>query len=103
MTSSSAESAASHLRSSLVKRRSAIRAVVRQKSSAAIEIVFLQEFGPEGLWRGVEVRPPFRREIHEIPIRPHGVQVIHHRFSPPEMSNPAFLSAEYVHHRQLHV
>src|SRR5688572_4960188 len=48
-----------------------------------IQIVFFQEFRPEVLWRSVNVWPTLWRKVHEIPIGPHRVDMIFHRFSSP--------------------
>ncbi len=68
-----------------------------------IQIVFFQEFGPEILWRSGNVWPPFWREVHEIPIWPHRVDMIRRRFSSPEMKNLSFLPPKYMHHWPLHI
>src|ERR1700675_4155098 len=52
-----------------------------------IQIVFFQEFGPEILWRSGNVGPTLWRKVHEIPIRPHRVDMIPRKFSSPEMRN----------------
>src|SRR5262249_51924234 len=35
-----------------------------------VQIVLFQKFGSKILWRSGDVGPPFRREVHQIPIRP---------------------------------
>src|SRR5881409_2089748 len=67
------------------------------RSWRLIQIVFFQEFGPEVLRRGGNVRPTLWRKVHEIPIRPHRVDVIARQFSSPEMKNPSILPPEYMH------
>src|ERR1700680_5017282 len=67
------------------------------------QIVFFQEFGPEILWRSGNVWAPLWRKVHEIPIRPHRVDMIRRQFSSPEMINLSILLPKYMHHRQLHI
>src|SRR5688572_20897353 len=67
------------------------------------KIVLLQELGPEILWRSGDVRPTLRGKVHEIPIRPHRVDVVHHRFGAPEMENLPVPLLEDMHYRPLHV
>src|SRR2546425_7974075 len=67
------------------------------------QIVFFQEFGPEILWRSGNVWPTLWCKVHEIPIRPHRVDMIRHRFSSPEMKDLSILPPKYVHHWQLHI
>src|SRR5258705_7810962 len=68
-----------------------------------IQIVFFQEFGPEILWRSGNVWPTLRRKVHQIPIRPHRVDMIPRQFSSPEMKDFSILLSEYMHHRPLHI
>src|ERR1700692_1498478 len=68
-----------------------------------IQIVFFQEFGPEILWRSGNVWPTPWRKVHEIPIRPHRVDMIRRRLSSPEMKNRSTLPPKYMHHRPLHI
>ena len=68
-----------------------------------IQIVFFQEFGPELLRRSGNVWPTFWRKVHQIPIRPHRVDMIHRHFSSPEMKNLSILPPEYMHHWPLHI
>ena len=68
-----------------------------------VQIVFFQEFGPEILRRSGNVWPTLRRKVHEIPIRPHRVDVIRRQFSSPEMENLSILLPEYMHHWPLHI
>ena len=68
-----------------------------------IQIVFFQEFGPEILWRSGNVGTTLWRKVHEIPIRPHRVDMIPRQFSPPEMKDFPILPPEYVHHWPLHI
>src|ERR1700680_150048 len=67
------------------------------------QIVFFQEFGPESLWRSGNVRPTLWRKVHEIPIRPHRVDMICRQFSSPEMKNLSILPPKYMHHWPLHI
>ena len=46
---------------------------------------------------------PFRREVHEVPVRPHRVDMVRNRFGSPEMENLTVLFPEYMHHWPLHV
>ena len=68
-----------------------------------IQIVFFQEFRPEILWRSGNVWPTLRRKVHEIPIRPHGVDMIRRQFSSPEMENLSALLPKHMHHWPLHI
>src|SRR4051812_43410038 len=68
-----------------------------------VQIILFEELGPELLWRSRNVRPPLRSKVHQIPIRPDRVDMIHHSFSSPEMKNLSILLPEDMHHRQLHV
>src|SRR5256885_6378568 len=68
-----------------------------------IQVVFFQEFGPELLWRSGNVWPPLWGKVHEIPIRPHRVEMIHHPFRSPEMKNLSIPLPEYMHHWPLHI
>src|ERR1700738_1562960 len=68
-----------------------------------IQIVFFQEFGPEILWRSGNVWPTLWRKVHEIPIRPHRVDMIRRQFSSPEMKNLSSLPPKYMHHWPLHI
>src|SRR5437867_9205498 len=77
--------------------------VVAAAKLLLIQIVFFQEFGPEVLWRSGNVWPTLWRKVHEIPIRPHCVDMIRHRFSSPEMKDLSILLPKYMHHWQLHV
>src|SRR5439155_16133800 len=52
-----------------------------------VQIVLFQELRPEILWRSGNVRPTLWREVHEIPIRPHRVDMIPRQFSSPEMKD----------------
>src|SRR6516162_3858927 len=66
-----------------------VRAVAAREAAKLllIQIVFFQEFGPEILWRSGNVWPTLRRKVHDIPIRPHGVDMIGRQLGPPEMEN----------------
>ena len=77
--------------------------VVEQTKLFLIQIVFFQEFGPEILWRSGNVWPTLWRKVHEIPIRPHRVDMIRHHFSSPEVINLSILLPEDMHHWQLHI
>src|SRR6516225_106400 len=68
-----------------------------------IEVVCFQEFGPEILWRRGNVWPTVRRKVHEIPVRPHRVNVISLEFSSPEMKYSSTALHEHMHHGPLHV
>ena len=68
-----------------------------------IEVVSFQEIGPEILWRRGDVWPTVWRKVHEIPIRPHRVNVIPRQFGSPEMENLSIPSPEYMHHWPLHI
>jgi RNA polymerase sigma factor (sigma-70 family) len=68
-----------------------------------VQIVLLQELGPESLRRRVTVRPTLGREVHQVPVRPHRVDVVHHRLGAPEMKNLAVPLREGMHHRLLHI
>ena len=68
-----------------------------------VQIVFLQEFGPEILWRSGYIWPTLWRKVHEIPIRPHRVDMIPRQFGSPEMKDLSALPPEYMHHRPLHI
>src|SRR5262252_5194758 len=68
-----------------------------------IQIVLFQEFGPEILWRSGNVWPSLRRKVHEIPIRPHRVDMIPRQFGSPEMKNLSTLPLEYMHHWPLYI
>src|SRR3954470_3857600 len=35
-----------------------------------VQVVLLQEFRPESLWRSGNVRPALRRKVHQVPVRP---------------------------------
>jgi hypothetical protein len=68
-----------------------------------IQIVFFQEFGPELLrWSG-NVWPPLWRKVHEIPIRPHRVEMIRRQFSSPELKSLSILPLKYMHHWPLDI
>src|SRR4030095_5129851 len=67
------------------------------------QIVLLQELRPEILGRRVIVRPTLWSEVHEIPVRPHRVDVIRHRLGSPEMKNASVLFPEDMHHGPLHI
>src|SRR5258708_2980141 len=82
--------------------RSALVVVVVAKL-LLIQIVFFQEFGPEILWRSGNVGPTLWRKVHEIPIRPHRVDMIRRGFSSPEMKDFSILLPKYMHHWQLHI
>ena len=80
--------------------------VMRRLNGAAlllVQIVLFQEFGPEILWRSDNVRPTLRREVHQIPIRPHRVDMIRREFGSPEMKDFSIPLPEYMHHRPLHI
>src|SRR2546426_321027 len=77
--------------------------VVAAPKLLLIQIVLFQEFGPELLWRSGNVWPPLWRKVHEIPIRPHRVDMIRRQFRSPEMKNLSILLPEYMHHWQLHI
>src|SRR5687768_16224293 len=66
-------------------------------------IVLFQEFRSEILWRSGNVWSALWRKVHEVPIRPNRVDVIHQLFSSPEMKNLSILPPEYMHHWPLHV
>src|SRR5215472_14295407 len=68
-----------------------------------IEVVCFQEFGPEILWRRGDVWSTVWRKVHEIPIRPHRVNVIPRQFSSPEMEHRSIALHEHMHHWPLHV
>src|SRR5919109_3191839 len=68
-----------------------------------VQIVLFQEFGPELLWRRGNVRPALWRKVHEIPVRPHRVEVIRCRLSSPEMKNLSVQLPKHMHHRPLHI
>src|SRR3984893_1900063 len=68
-----------------------------------IQIVFFQEFGPEILWRSGNVWPTLWRKVHEIPIRPHRVDMIPRQFSSPEVKDFSILPPKYMHHWPLHI
>ena len=68
-----------------------------------IQIVSFQEFGPEILWWSGDVWPALWCKVHEIPIRPHRIDMIGRQFTCPEMINLSILLPEYMHHGQLHV
>ena len=55
------------------------------------------------MWRSGNVWPALWRKVHEIPIRPHRVDVIRRQFSSPEMKNLSILPPEYMHHGPLHI
>src|ERR1700676_397304 len=67
------------------------------------QVVLFKESGPESLRRNGNVRPPLWRKVHEIPVRPHRIDVIPLQFSAPEMTNPSVAPREDMHNRQLHV
>ena len=75
----------------------------RDRAPLLIQIVFFQEFGPEILWRSGNVWSTLWRKVHEIPIRPHRVDMIRRQFSSPEMKHLSILPPEYMHHRPLHI
>ena len=75
----------------------------RDRAPLLIQIVFFQEFGPEILWRSGNVWSTLWRKVHEIPIRPHRVDMIRRQFSSPEMENLSILPPKYMHHRPLHI
>src|SRR5258708_27168767 len=77
--------------------------VVAAAKLLLIQIVFFQEFGPEILWRSGNVWPTLWRKVHEIPIRPHRVDMIPRQFSSPEMKDFSILLPKYMHHWQLHI
>src|SRR5438045_5487634 len=85
-----------HARRALSPNQTLIKPALLGATLLLIQIVLLQEFGPELLWRSGNIWPPLRREVHEIPIRPHRVDMIHRRFSPPEMKNLSALPPEYM-------
>src|SRR3954466_12098207 len=68
-----------------------------------IQIVLFQELGPEVLWRGGNVGPALGREVHEVPIRPHPVDMILEHFSSPEMKDFSILPLKDMHHGPLHI
>src|SRR5712691_3625563 len=86
-----------------VRRRNTPAFRIRAPTLLLIQIMFFQEFGPELLRRSRNVRPPLWCEVHEVPIRPHRVEMILRRFRSPEMKNLFALPPEYMHHRPLHV
>src|SRR6266581_6928879 len=77
--------------------------VVAAPKLLLIQIVFFQEFGPEILWRSTNVWPTVWRKVHEIPIRPHRIDMIGRKFSSPEMNNLSTLPPKYMHHWPLHI
>src|SRR5690349_10561961 len=77
--------------------------VRRIASLSFLQIVIFEEFRPERLGRDGNVRPSLGREVHQIPIRPHCVDMIPAQFRRPEMKDPTVAAREDMHHRQLHV
>src|SRR5262249_9794537 len=68
-----------------------------------VQIVLFQKLRPELLrWRHI-VRPALRREVEQIPVRPHAVDMLRHGLGGPEMKGLAVALCEGMHHRQLHV
>src|SRR6185436_1373353 len=67
------------------------------------QVVLLKEPGPKRLRRNGNVRPPLRGKVHEIPVRPHRIDVISLQLRSPEMKNPSIAAHEDMHDRQLHV
>jgi hypothetical protein len=68
-----------------------------------IQVVFIQKFGPKILWRGGNVWPTLWRKVHEIPIQPNRIDMIHRRFSSPEMKNLSIPPLKYMHYWPLHI
>ena len=68
-----------------------------------IQIMLFQEFGPEILWRSGEVWPALWREVHQIPIRPHCINMIRWQLSCPEVKNLSVPLPKHMHHRPLHI
>jgi hypothetical protein len=75
----------------------------RQMPLFPVEVVSFQEFRAEILWRRGDVRSTVWRKVHEIPIRPHRVNVIPREFSSPEMEDCSIALHEHMHHWPLHV
>src|SRR5262245_10306471 len=67
------------------------------------QIVLFQKSGSEVLWRHENVWPALRRVVHEIPVRPHRVDVVLRQLSSPEMKDLSVPPPEDMHHWQLHV
>src|ERR1700681_3082927 len=82
---------------------SLVALVVAAAKLLLIQIVFFQEFGPEILWRSGNVWPALWRKVHEIPIRPHRVDMIPRQFGPPEMKDFSIQPPKHMHHWQLHI
>ena len=53
--------------------------------------------------RRVEIWPALGREVHQVPIRPHRVDVVRHRFGSPEMIDLSVLFREHMHYGLLHI
>src|SRR4051812_18212195 len=67
------------------------------------QIVFFQEFGPEVLWRSRNVWPTLWRKVHQIPIRPHRVDMVCRQLSPPKMINLSALLSKHMHYWPLQI
>ena len=78
-------------------------ALVRGPRLLLMEIVSFKELRPEILWRSGNVRPTFRRIVHEVPIGPNRVDMVFAQFSSPEVKDLSVLFLEDMHHGQLHV
>lgn len=66
-------------------RQAAARRMGEAHRLLLVQIVYFQKFGPEFLWRRGNVWPALRRKVHQIPVRPHRVEVIRHRLSSPDL------------------
>ena len=56
----------------------------RRDDYSLFRIMFFQEFGPEILRRSGNVWPALWRKVHQIPIRPHRVDMIRRSVSVPQ-------------------
>ena len=70
-------------------------------STRLFQIILLQKLRPKLLWRRLSIRPSLWREVHQVPVRPHRVDMVRHGFRCPEMKNPAVAFCERMHHRKL--
>src|SRR5687768_4897300 len=68
-----------------------------------VQIILFQKFGPEVLWRSGNVWPALWRKVHEIPIRPHRIDMIRRQLSCPEMKDLSILPPKHMHHWPLHI
>src|SRR4029078_1580833 len=74
------------------KRKKGIEAA--EGAALFLQNMLLKKLRPEVLRRRQSIRPPLRREVHQVPVWPHRIDV---RLGAPEMKNFAIVFPEHMH------